>query len=63
MNKPVRNDLARLRTVEQVAADANLCRNTVVRIAKEADAYLHIGRSVRIDNKKFFDYVIREYKE
>lgn len=44
-------------------SDINLCRGTVVKIAKDAGAYLHIGRAVRIDVKRFFYYVENEYKE
>ena len=63
MNKPNRNKSAKYQTVEQVMSDINLCRGTVVKIAKDAGAYLHIGRAVRIDVKRFFYYVENEYKE
>ena len=63
MNKPVRHPEGRFRTVEMVMADVNLCRHWVVRIAKDAGAYIHIGRAVRIDTEKFFDYFTREYRE
>ena len=63
MNRPIRNNEAKYKTVDQIIADVNLCRNTVVRIAKDAGAYIHIGRAVRIESDKFFDYVAREYTE
>ena len=63
MNKPNRNSNARYRTVDQVIQEANLCRNTVVNLAKEAGAYIHIGRAVRVDIARFFDYVGDSYSE
>ena len=63
MNKPNRNKSAKYQTVNQVMSDINLCRGMVVKIAKDADAYIHIGRAVRIDAKRFFDYVDSEFKE
>ena len=44
-------------------SDINLCRGMVVKIAKDAGAYIHIGRAVRIDAKRFFDYVDSEFKD
>ena len=63
MNKPNRNKDAKYRTVNQMMSDTNLCRGTVVKLATEAGAYIHIGRAVRIDAAKFFDYVEKEYIE
>ena len=63
MNKPVRNKMAKYRTVTQIMSDVNLCRGTVVRLAKEAGAYIHVGRSVRIDADKFLGYIEDEYTQ
>lgn len=62
MLKPVRNDDALYRTVDQVIKETNLCRQTVMRIAEEAESVLRIGRSVRINTVKLYDYMEKEYK-
>lgn len=62
MLKPVRNDDALYRTVDQVMKETNLCRQTVMRIAEEAESVLRIGRSVRINTVKLYDYMEKEYK-
>ena len=63
MNKPKRNNDAKYRTVNQIMSDTNLCRGTVVKLATDAGAYMHIGRAVRIDADRFFDYVERKYRD
>lgn len=63
MHKPDRNKDAKYRTVDQMMSYTNLCRGTIVKLATEARAYIHIGRAVRIDAAKFFDYVEKEYME
>ncbi len=61
MQQPNRNAAARYRTIKQMMLDTNLCRATVVRLAKEAGAYIAVGRAIRIDSEKFFRYVSDEY--
>lgn len=63
MNKPDRNPEGRYLTVEQVMNQTNLCRSTVVRIAKEADSIRRIGRAVRINADRFFTFFDKEYKD
>ena len=63
MNRPTRHDDARYLTVPQMIEKTNLCRSLVVRLAREAGAYLSFGRAVRIDAEKFFLYTEKEYTE
>ena len=63
MNKPDRNPEGKYLTVDQVMKQTNLCRGTVVRIAKEADSIRRIGRAVRINTDRFFTYFDKEYKD
>ena len=63
MNRPKRNDNAKYLTVPQMIEKTNLCRSMVVRLAREAGAYLSFGRAVRIDAEKFFLYTEKEYTE
>lgn len=50
-----------LLTVPQTCESSNLGRDTVMRIAKEANAIIRIGRSVRIMRNKFFSYIEEAY--
>lgn len=52
---------AELITKKQTCALANLGKDTVMRLAEEANAIIRIGRSVRIIRKKFFDYLEETY--
>lgn len=61
MNKPVRSDEALYKTVDQIMRETNLCRGNVMKIASESDSILRIGRAVRINVKKFYDYLEMEY--
>ena len=61
MQTPRRNKNATLRTVTQMMADTNFCRDTVVRLAEESESIIRVGRAIRIDAAKFFEYVSREY--
>ncbi len=62
MMKPNRNPDAKYLTVRQMMEQTNLSRNLLVRLAKEADAYLSFGKAVRIDSGRFFEYVRSEYR-
>ena len=62
MNKPIRNDMARYRTVDSIARDVNLCNAQVLRLAREAAAVIKVGRATRINAEKFFTYLEEEYK-
>ena len=61
MNKPIRNNESKLKTVEQIKAETNYCRSSVVTIAKEAGAYICYGRTVRINAVKFYEYLDKVY--
>ena len=50
-----------LLTVPQTCEASNFGRDTVMRLAKEANAIIKVGRSVRIIRNKFFSYVEEEY--
>ena len=43
---------AKFVTVAEVCEQFSICRNTVIRFAKKANALLKIGRAVRIDLDK-----------
>lgn len=57
------NPQGELLTVRQVAFESNLGITTVRRLAREAEAVVRIGKSVRIKRRKFFDYVDATYTE
>lgn len=42
-------------TVANARAVAQLSRNTVMKIAENADAIIRVGRSVRIEREKFLN--------
>ena len=63
MNKPVRNDEAIYKTIDQLMKETNLCRRMVLRIASEADSIIRIGRAVRINSPKFYKYMEMEYSD
>lgn len=48
-------------TLYQTCEAANLGTATVRRLAEEAGAVRRIGRSYRINRKKFFDYIENAY--
>lgn len=52
---------AELITPKQTCALSNYGKDMVMRLAKEANAIIRIGRSVRIIRKKFFDYLEETY--
>lgn len=47
------NPNARFQPIPQVACDYSVSENTIRRYAKECGAIRRLGRSVRIDRKKF----------
>ena len=58
-----KNPKGRLFTYQQMAEDSNLGINTVMRLAKEADSVVKIGRIVRVDPERFYEYVLIEYSD
>lgn len=63
MNKPIRNDNARFVTAAMATGRYNLCKENVLKLAKEAGALIRYGRNVRIDVEKLDAYFVREYAE
>ena len=57
------NPKGRLLTYQQVAENSNLGINTVMRLAKESNSIVRIGRTVRVVPEKFYEYIIAEYSE
>lgn len=58
-----KNDDGKLLTIPQVAESSNLGTRTVRRIAEESGALRKIGRCVRVDQEKFFDFIEQNYSE
>ena len=50
-------------TYHQMAEDSNLGINTVMRLAKESNSIIRIGRTVRVNPEKFYKYIIAKYSE
>lgn len=48
-------------TLKETCNRANMGQNTVRRIAEEAGAVVKVGRLYRINQKKFFNHLEREY--
>lgn len=57
------NPKGKLFTYQQMAEDSNLGINTVMRLAKEANSIIRIGRTVRMVPEKFYEYVLTEYSD
>lgn len=62
MNKFNENPNGKYRTVEGACGDVNMGRNTLMRIAGEANAIIRVGRSVRIDMGQLCAYIDSVYK-
>lgn len=63
MKTPNRNSDAKYKTVEQIMEETNFCKDIVKRIAREADALIKVGRTLRIISPKFYMYLEAEYKD
>lgn len=59
MNKPNRNTETRYQAVSDACRRYNLCRNSLIKVATEACAFIKIGRSARIDTE-VLDRYLRE---
>ena len=57
------NPKGKLFTYQQMAEDSNLGINTDMRLAKEANSIIRIGRTVRVVPEKFYEYVLTEYSD
>ena len=51
------NPKGRLLTYQQVAENSNLGINTVMRLAKESNSIVRIGRTVRVNPEKFYECI------
>lgn len=58
-----KNDDGKLLTIPQVAESSNLGTRTVRRLAEESGALRKIGRCIRVDQEKFFEYIEQTYSE
>ena len=57
------NPKGRLLTYQQVAENSNLGINTVMRLAKESNSIVRIGRTVRVNPEKVYEYILAKYSE
>ena len=57
MYKPIRNDDAIYRTVDQIKNETNLSRGKIMALAEESKSLIRIDRIVRIRADKFYEYV------
>ncbi|MBR1773548.1 MAG: hypothetical protein IJ749_06570 [Eubacterium sp.] len=61
MYKPIRNDDAIYRTVDQIKNETNLSRGKIMALAEESKSLIRINRIVRIRADKFYEYVEEKY--
>lgn len=57
MNAAVINKNAKLQRVPEACADTNWSRNTLMKVAAEANAIIRVGRTVRIDMPVLYKYI------
>ncbi len=58
MNQHYENPKGRLHSVAWMCSDANMSRNTLMKLAMEAGAIIRIGsRNIKIDSEKFYRYL------
>lgn len=62
MNAAVINKNAKLQRVPEACADTNWSRNTLMKVAAEANAIIRVGRTVRIDMPVLYKYIDMVYK-
>lgn len=62
MNAAVINRNAKFQRVPEACADTNWSRNTLMKVATEANAIIRVGRTVRIDMPVLYDYINAVYK-
>lgn len=59
----IKNPEGKLVTYQQAAEKSNLGINTVMRLARESNALIKIGRIARIDWDTFYNYVTTVYRD
>ena len=57
MYKPIRNDDAIYRTVDQMKNETNLSKGKIMALAEESKSLIRIDRIVRIRADKFYEYL------
>lgn len=62
MNKCIENPNGRYRTVIGACGEINASRNTLMRVATEANAIVRFGRTIRIDMPVLIEYINSAYK-
>ena len=62
MYRPVVNKSARYLRATEACSDTNWSRNTLMKVAAEANAVIRVGRTVRIDMPVLYRYIDSVYK-
>ena len=62
MNAAVINRKAKLQRVQEACSDTNWSRNTLMKVATDANAVIRVGRTVRIDMPVLYRYIDSVYK-
>ena len=62
MNAAVINRKGKLQRVQEACSDTNWSRNTLMKVAIEANAVVRVGRTVRIDMPTLYKYIDNVYK-
>ena len=62
MNAAIVNPKGRYCRVTEACSQTNWSRNTLMRIAEEANAIIRVGRTVRIDMQVLYKYIDENYK-
>lgn len=63
VNAAVINKNAKLQRVPEACADTNWSRNTLMKVAAEANAIIRVGRTVRIDMPVLYKYIDTVYNK
>lgn len=62
MNAAIVNPRGRYCRVTEACSQTNWSRNTLMRIAEEANAIIRVGRTVRIDMPALYKHIDENYK-
>lgn len=62
MNAAIVSPKGRYFRVTEACSQTNWSRNTLMRIAEEANAIIRVGRTVRIDMPTLYKYIDENYK-
>lgn len=61
MYKPIRNEDAVYKTLDQMKNETNLSKGKIMTLAEESKSLIRIDRIVRIRADKFYQYVEEKY--